>query len=236
MLDVIKTLVELQENYDVIKQYNKVLKDGSQVYLLKKMKNEFDETKKKYMNKCNSLDEIKNNLILISSKINVEKKKLQDKEALMQTLKFSDHKIFEELHHQMESIKAEVKKLEDESLIIMEKEESEEIEKEKLRVELSNIKTNFYTQKQEVNNNIVIAQQNIDSSKKEIALKSAHVPENILKKFNDLINRKETAITKLEGGMCLACRMKVSSLTVDSIHKKNELTCCDNCERILYKD
>jgi predicted nucleic acid-binding Zn-ribbon protein len=227
-------LIELQGSYEEIRQYNKILKDGSQIYLLKKLKSDFQEDKTKYTEKCAKLEVIKKELMEFSHKINSEKHVLKEKEMMLDKAKSKEHKLMEELMIIIENIKARIKKLEDDSLVLMEEEENLYIEKEKLRVELLNIKNNFNIKKEEVNNEIISAQSKIDGLKKEVKILEQAMPENIMKIYTEIKGKHDNVVVSLEAGMCSGCRMKVSAITVDDIYKDEGLVFCSNCGRILF--
>lgn len=233
-MKLIDQLVELQDSYEEIRQYNKILKDGTHIYFLKKLKDDFQECKMSYKDICDRLEEIKKGLMVLSSEINLEKHKLLEKETKINKIISSEHKLMEEMRINIESIKIKIKKYEDESLVLMETEENLEIEKEKFRVELLNIKNNFNIKKEEVNREITIAQSKISEKKSVVVRMENELPSEIRKKFQELINKKGNAVVALEGGMCSGCRMKVSALTVDYIYRGEEVVCCNNCDRILF--
>jgi predicted nucleic acid-binding Zn-ribbon protein len=235
-MKTIDKLIELQDSYEEMRRYNKILKDGTHIYLLKKLKDDFQECKLKYKDICDRLDEIKKELEAISCKINDCRHKLLEKEEMINKVNSREHKLMEELRVYMEGIKTSIKKYEDDSLILMENEENLEIEKEKLRVELLNIKNNFYIKKEEVNEEIVVAQKEVLRLKNDIVKIENSIPCDIRKLFKDLIDKNLNAVVSLEGGMCSGCRMKVSALTVDNIYRGEEVVCCNNCGRILFYD
>lgn len=51
MSTTIELLAELQNNYDKVNECNRILKDGSYIYLLKKIRKEFNDIKEKFMEK-----------------------------------------------------------------------------------------------------------------------------------------------------------------------------------------
>ncbi len=55
-------LIKLQNCYIALENNNKVLKDGSDIYFLKKLKDRFEESKTKYKSKEEQLDNIKKNI------------------------------------------------------------------------------------------------------------------------------------------------------------------------------
>lgn len=235
-MNKINKLIELQRSYEEIRRYNKILKDGSHIYLLKKLKKEFEEDKAKFNEFNSRLEFIKKGLMDLSYKISSEKHILQEHEMRLDRAEAKEHKLMEELLVKIEGIKSRIKKLEDESLVLMQEEENFEIEKEKLRIELINIKSNFNIKKEEVNNEIALAQNKIDDLKKEVKALEEIIPDDLMKIYSELGRKYENVVAFLEGGMCSGCRMKVAAMTIDELHKSEELVFCNNCGRILFYD
>ena len=235
-MNITNKLIELQHGYEEIRRYNKILKDGSHIYLLKKLKKEFEEDKAKFNELSSRLEAIKRELMDLSYKISSEKHILQEHEMRLHRAEAKEHKLMEELLVNIEGIKSRIKKFEDESLVLMQEEENFEIEKEKLRIELINIKSNFNIKKEEVNNEIALAQKKIDDLKREVKALEEALPEDLMKVYREIGHKHENVVALLEGGMCLGCRMKVSAMTIDELHKSEELVFCNNCGRILFYD
>ena len=233
-MDIMKTLIKLQEQYNILNENEKVIKGGQNTDLLKKLKEGFDGVKEKYMENGKQLVEVKKRFETTGNEINLEKESLQEKEQQLLGLAPEQHKLIQEIYEAMEDSKAKVKVFEDESLELMEEEEKQTLEKESNRLELSSLKNGFYKQKVEITNNISKAQSNIVAVREVINKLSSKLPPPILSRFDDLIKIKGSAVVRLEEGTCTGCRMKVSSITIDNIYKKNDLIFCDNCGRILF--
>ena len=233
-MDIMKVLIKLQDQYDIINENEKVIKGGQNTDLLKRLKEDFDVVKEKYMGNDKQLVEVKKRLETIGNEINTEKESLQEKEIQLSGLAQEEHKLIQEIYEAMEGSKIKVQIFEDESLELMEEEEKQTTEKENNRIELSSLKNGFYKQKEEINNNISKAQSNIIDVRKVVTKLANKLPPPIVSRFDDLIKRRGSAVVRLEEGTCTGCRMKVSAITIDNIYKKNDLIFCDNCERILF--
>jgi uncharacterized protein len=233
-MDTMKALISLQENYDIMKEQNRILKDGSNLYLLKKLKHDFEKAKEEFVIKDNKVKEIKDSIVRLSNKINNEKKEIERHENVLQNTKSSAYKTISNLQRKIEGAKGKVKILEDESIELLECEEKFIEEKEALRVELINLKENFYKQKESINGDINRAQEELSKTKRVISELRKGLPEKVLLDFDALMDKKGSSAAKLEGGMCSACRMTVSAMTMDNMYKKQGLVKCNNCGRFLY--
>ena len=236
MSTTIELLAELQNNYDKVNECNRILKDGSYIYLLKKIRKEFNDIKEKFMEKEKENKKVKNSCEIIGNKIKCENDKFSENERKLYHEAGSDLKLIESLQSKMEKIKCSIKEFEDESIELIEKEEKIGSEKEELRIKLINLKENFNSYKELSSKKIIKAKEEIAETEKVISEIEVMVPQGALTEFKKLIQINSTAVAHLQGGVCSGCRMKVSAMTIDGIYKGKEIVFCDNCGRMLYYD
>lgn len=226
----------LQHNLDLIKENKKVLKDGSHIYFLKKLKKEFDDRKKEYISKKEIRKGIKKSYEEISERIKNCKKEIDEKEFKLYNKVGSDLNAIDKLEKSIEKGKQELKKLEDDAVELLEQEEKINLDIENLRLELINVKDNFYDYKDKSSKKIDEADNNIKLFQKEIENVKKNIPQYILDEIDKILKYNDCAVAKLVGSVCDGCKMKVSAMTIDSIHRGVEIVHCDNCGRILYYD
>lgn len=232
----IKLAYSLQHNLDLIKENKKVLKDGSHIYFLKKLKKEFDHKKKEYILKKETLGTIKKGYEDISEKIKNAKKEIDENEFKLYNKVGSDLNAINKLEKSIEKGKQELKKLEDDAVELLEQEEKVNSIIENLRLELVNVRNNFYDYKEKSSKKIDEADNNIKLFEKEIENLKKDIPENMLDEIEKILKYNDTAVVKLVGAVCDGCKMKVSAMTMDSVNRGIEIVHCDNCGRILYYD
>lgn len=233
-MNVTEILIELQNNYDKINECNKIIKDGSYISFLRKVKNEFDGKKKLYLEKEKEEEGLKVNYENSNDEIKVERDKFLQYEKKLYLEANSDLKLISSLEKSIENSKLKIKELEDISLGNMEIEEGITKEKDALKNELVILKENFSSYKKESNEKISKAKDELKNAEILIKNLECKVPKEILDQFMDIKETKNVGIAKLQGGVCSACRMKVSTMTMDSIKRGVEIVLCDNCGRILY--
>lgn len=232
----IKLAYSLQHKLDLIKENKKVLKDGSHIYFLKKLKKEFDHKKKEYISKKETLSTIKKSYEGISEKIKNEKKEIDENEFKLYNKVGSDLNAIDKLEKSIEKGKQELKKLEDDAVELLEQEEKINFIIENLRLELVNVRNNFYDYKEKSSKKIDEADNNIKLFEKEIESLRKDIPEAMLDEIEKILKYNDTAVVKLVGAVCDGCKMKVSAMTMDSVKRGIEIVHCDNCGRILYYD
>lgn len=231
-MSTVQILSDLQDKYKKVEEYNKIIKDSTGIYILKKLKKEFEDTKIRYVEKNNEIGLIKKSFISIGREL----KELQaEVDARSEQLysKSNDAKTLEALMKNVEERKIRIKELEDYNIEMLEKEEKLKEEVEALRAQLLNLKTNFERNKQSNSEKISDANAQINELQDEILKIQKLLPQDMIYKFNNLMEAKGTAVVKLKNGVCSGCKMKVSSITLDSISSSSENIYCDNCGRIL---
>ncbi|URZ15776.1 zinc ribbon domain-containing protein [Clostridium felsineum] len=226
----------IQESYDIIKQNKKILRDGSYIYLLKKLKNEFETAKKNYVVRKKELAKIKENYAAISIDLRCEREKMENNEYKLYNKVGSDLNAIEKLEHAIEGEKQIIKKLEDEAVDLLDEEEKLKSEIENLRVELVNIKDNFYDYKGKSSEKVEKARQELIAAKLKIEEIKGKIPKDLFEEISSLMMRSSCAVAKVSGEICGGCKMKVSSMTIDNLVNNNSIVHCDNCGRILYYD
>lgn len=232
----IEIAYSLQRKLDLIRENKKVLKDGSHIYFLKKLKKEFDHKKMEYISKKETLGTIKKSYQCISEKIKNVKKEVDENEFKLYNKVGSDLTAIDKLEKSINKGKQELKKLEDDAVELLEQEEKIDSVIENLRLELVNVKNNFYDYKEKSSKKIEEADNNIKLFEKEIEKLKKDIPQNMLGEIEKILKYNDIAVVKLVGAVCDGCKMKVSAMTLDSVNRGVEVVHCDNCGRILYYD
>ena len=200
----------------------------------KKMNKEIEKMEKK-------IKEIKNEL----KKLQLDRKEKEleiksyeeEKSNLNKKLdNVKTNKEYEALLIEIANIKKKISEIEDEVLILMEKEE-EFIKKEKMMEE------ELKKTKEDILKKIEIERGKIEELKKEIETKKTE-REKLVKEIDYKIynlyekikksKRDGIAIVKIENGICGGCFMALPTYIIEKVKRKREVIQCENCSRILY--
>ncbi|MCY6371799.1 zinc ribbon domain-containing protein [Clostridium ganghwense] len=230
----LQKLIQLEENYNKISEGNKIIKDGTHMYLLNKMKREFNTLKIKYLEKKEQIEEIRNECVKINNKINIEKKELENIEEKLYNKCGSNVKLIEKYEIEVKKHKLVVKEMEDSWMELLEKEEALKAEKEKIRQQLSSIKNSFDNYKEGVTNKLREAKIKVGEGEKAIDILKNEIPKEILLEYNSIKKCKDKVIVPVKNGVCSGCKIRLSSMTISKLNKSKEVVYCDNCERIVY--
>lgn len=233
-MSMIDMLTDLQQNYDTITECNKILKDGSYTYLLKKMKLEFNSNKERYMEQERNLETIREKYNNNGAEVIKYKKLIEELENKLYNGSGSDLKLIDNLQKKIENNKQTIRNIEERSLELIGEDEKITEEKEIIRLQLVNLKENFESYKDISNKKIGKAKEDLEKAQNAITNLRNLIPEDMLLKFDDIKSRKNAAVSQLQGGVCKGCKVKVSAITIDNINKSKRIVYCDNCGRILY--
>lgn len=233
-MEILQKLIRLEENYRKIEEGNKIVNDDTDINMLKKMKNDFERLKAKYLEKKQQIQETKSEYIKISSKINSEKTEMKDVQNKLYNEYGSDVRMIEKCEKQIENHKTAIKEMEYNSIEILEKEDRLKLQIEKLRQELVNLKNNFQEYKESSTNRIMEANKSIKEGEKAVAILESELPEKILLEYKSIRKAKNSAVVPVRNEICGGCKIKLSAITISQLNKNKEVICCDNCGRIVY--
>lgn len=142
---------------------------------------------------------------------------------------------FAAIGHEIERYTAEVSKLEDSEIELME-------EAERLKAKLAEAERELAATQSSVEAELArIAERtgNINSRVAELeaerAAAAAPVDEDLLARYDRIFqHRGDAAIVELEGSICRGCNMKVTAATVSAAKGDRSLVNCPNCGRFVY--
>ena len=231
MLDL---LLKIQQDREIIKKAEKVLKERPNNDFMKEKKKQFDEKKSEYKNVDSKLKMVKESIEQFEKKLQDVRKELKQEEGKLYGNMKYDLKFINTLEKSIKLKEDEIKDLEEKSLDMMCEEEDLSKERDVLRKKLIDIKDEFYENKKFGNDKIIETKKNMEEAEKDILNCEKKLPPRLLDKFNELCSVKGTGAAKILNGVCSGCRMKVSAVTIDEIKNHKNIVYCDNCGRIIY--
>ncbi|MBF8981980.1 hypothetical protein IZY60_00370 [Lutibacter sp. B2] len=234
-MNPIKKLVQLQEIEEKKKKEKIFLEEiikGTDIRLMIKnhqlFKKDCEKKQKDLIVEKKQLDKLEKELK--KSEFNRE----ENKERLYSG-NIKDSKQLEKLMQKQEDLENEIEGLDTEILKqidlveIMEKNMKEEKDKEySLGVKINKMLSKRNKDKEEKEKNINLLEKEKEVLENEIS------HENMLL-YNEIKNRVNKPLAKLEENMCMGCHMDLPIITVQKIRAK-EIVMCSNCGRILYNE
>jgi len=186
------------------------------------------------------LDAAKNRVKQIESErkrleLEVESKKTQIEKYANQQLQTRKNEEYRALAHEIETCKADIMKIEDSEIVLME--QTEVAQKEVIRATLAANEA-----KKLAETLIGELGQREENFKKEYAtleqdraaLASA-VDESARNRYDRLLKSKgDNAVVGIEHGVCGGCHMKLQQQLIVTCQSQKEIVTCSTCGRILY--
>jgi len=233
-MDKFEMLLELQKNYDLIKENSKELKNGSFIYLLKKLKDDFESARNTLKVRETELADLKKRYKEINERINGYKKEIEKSEFKLYNSAGSDLKLIDGLAKKIADMKQAMADLDSQSLELLEQEDKLSFDRDKLKLKLTELKKEFESVKETGSRKINVAKEEMGRAQEKVAELEKLLPEQTVKSFNALREAKGSAVARSDHGVCQGCKMKISAMTMDKIAKNYSVVFCDNCGRILH--
>ena len=167
--------------------------------------------------------------------LDVEAKKGLIEKYSLQQFQTKKNEEYRALAHEIETCKADIFKLEDQQLELMEQAEAAQRDVAAATREADEAKKIADSQLA----NIASREENLKSELAELEgnreqLASA-IDESTLNRYSRLLRQKgENVVVGIEHGVCGGCHMKFPIQLVIACQQANELVTCPNCARILY--
>ncbi len=165
---------------------------------------------------------------------------LQEKEANVKKLQFQlfqikTNKEYQTMQHEIEGLKADNSRLEDEILLMMEEADklSKELATEKeafaeAERHLTDDRKKTETEISALENEI----SNLESQRKEL---NAGIDKNVLSKYERILeNRDGLALVPVKEHACQGCFINLPPQVINEVRMKDKINICENCARILY--
>ena len=167
--------------------------------------------------------------------LDVEGKKTQIEKYANQQLQTRKNEEYRALAHEIETCKADILKIEDQEIVLME--QAEAAQKDVVRATLE-----ANAAKKMVDDQISQLDQREENLKKELAdlqrgraELAAAVDETVCQRYERLFKSKgENVVVGVHHGVCGGCHMKLPAQILVTCQGQKEIVACSNCGRILY--
>lgn len=138
------------------------------------------------------------------------------------------------LGHEIERYAAEITRLEDEELALMEKGEAMKSSVTSSTAALAVTRSRVQDDLNQMKERHVTLTRQIGEVEAERSGLVQGVPEVMLALYDRIFEKKAPAVVPLQHGICGGCHMKVTPTTLTQVKAEKLLAHCENCGRILY--
>lgn len=170
-------------------------------------------------------------------RLNVDLKHLDDKVKENEKKLYKEGaniKIIESLQKEIESYKKIIDEKENELLRIIEMDDTTKQSINNKKAKLSLLKKEFDGLKSEYVQNNESKQKELEelNRKKDSVIKE--IDGVLVKQYVELSLKRNNPVSRVSSGICTECGVKLNAVLYDKLKKKNEISICDHCGRILY--
>jgi len=138
------------------------------------------------------------------------------------------------LGHEIERYAADIGRLEDEELALMETGEKLKAAAAAAAAALASSKVRVQEELNQMKERHVALTAQVAEIESDRASLVAGVDEAVLGRYERIFEKKAPAVVALEHGICGGCHMKVTPTTLTQVKAEKGLAYCENCGRILY--
>jgi len=186
------------------------------------------------------LDAAKNRVKHIESErkrleLDVEAKKSQIEKYANQQLQTRKNEEYKALAHEIEMCRADITKIEDQEIVLMEQTETAQKEVVRATLEANEAKKLAESQVTELGQREENFKQELAGLQQGRAELAAAVDESARNRYERLLKSKgDNVIVGVQHGVCGGCHMKLQQQLVVSCQAQKEIVTCSSCGRILY--
>ncbi|HTY87831.1 MAG TPA: C4-type zinc ribbon domain-containing protein [Candidatus Acidoferrum sp.] len=167
--------------------------------------------------------------------LDVESKKQQIEKYANQQLQTRKNEEYRALAHEIETCKADIVKIEDQEIELMEQAEAAQKESNRLAREADDMKKLAEGQIAQLNQREENLNRELAELQRGRAELATAVDEVVRARYERLFRSKgENVVVGVHHGVCGGCHMKLPAQILVMCQARQELVSCTNCGRILY--
>jgi len=138
------------------------------------------------------------------------------------------------LGHEIERYAAEIQRLEDEELALMEKGESLKAQVEAATGALAATRARVQDELSKMKERHIALTSEVAEVEADRGSLAAELDGALLSRYERVFEKKAPAVVPLDHGICGGCHMRVTPTTLTQVKGEKGLAYCENCSRLLY--
>ena len=167
--------------------------------------------------------------------LDVETKKQQIEKYANQQLLTRKNEEYRALSHEIDTCKADITKIEDQEIVLMEQTEAAQKEAVRLLRETDETKKLAEGQVAQLNQREENLKKELAELQRGRAELAAAVDQSVCQRYERLFKSKgENVVVGVHHGVCGGCHMKLPAQILVTCQGQKEIVACPNCGRILY--
>jgi len=234
--EVLDQLVALQKVDSGIQELEELNSEAKQK--IEELNSKIAQNKAEFASKKQRLDSFRKKRAEIE--VDIKSKEGEIKKKDEQTSQVSTNEAYKALQTEIDSLKADIKKNEDEILSIMEEEEGVYSWIKEQEVIMKKEEESINEEIKKLNDEIKVRENEAAERKKARDEQASKISKNWYERYERIrINKGGLALApvlsdKKGNGQCGGCKMSVRAQAVIEVKKKNAIHTCENCARIWY--
>ncbi len=142
---------------------------------------------------------------------------------------------FSALAREIERAEADIRKIEDQEIELMERAEALKVEVAGAETELTSVRSDLTERAAQIQTRAAVLETQEREIAEERATLASRIDVDFLEIYERIFKKKgDAALAPLEHGVCGGCHMKVSTSTAIEVKNAKTIVTCDQCGRILY--
>jgi predicted nucleic acid-binding Zn-ribbon protein len=167
--------------------------------------------------------------------LEVESKKSQIEKYANQQLQTRKNEEYRALAHEIEICKADINKIEDSEIVLMEQTEAAQKEVARANSEANEAKKLAESQIAELGQREENFKKELSELQQSRAELASAVDESARNRYDRILKSKgDNAVVGIDHGVCGGCHMKLQAQLIVSCQAQKEIVTCSSCGRILY--
>jgi len=191
------------------------------------------DTRNRLESERNQLDEAAHQQHSVEWEIEGISTKLANVEEELYSGRTTNPKELTNLQHEIDGLKANRGKLEDQALEIMEKVEQTKKSVSSLETELKRLETEWQSQQKELSAELKELETAIAGLKDQRESLAAEIDPQVIDIYNELKRQRGTSVARVEQGICRGCRISLPVTELQRV-RSGDLVRCSSCGRILF--
>lgn len=181
-------------------------------------------------------EKIKENQIKRKQKeIDLLAKEEQVKKLEMQLYQLKTNKEYQTMQHEIEGLKADNSRVEDEILLLMEEADGFAKELAKEKELFAEAEEHLAEDRKKIEEELASIEKQMADFESQRSVITAQLQKPVLSKYEKVLaNRSGLAIVTVRHHACQGCFINLPPQVINEIRMKEKVVSCENCARILY--
>lgn len=152
-----------------------------------------------------------------------------------QLLEIKNNDQFHAVQHEITMIEADIRKVEDVELELMEQFEKSQVAVKGAEAHFKEENQRWSAQRKDLDQKAIILEKQVSDLKVERERLAAEIEEDVLSRYDRIFRSKQNqAIARISNKMCMGCHLKLTAQEIHHAQRGDSLVTCTNCGRILY--